>query len=68
MQAIVIFEHGEGAADYYGTTPADLYDLLAGQCGLRISLMADWLAGARALTRPAFIDQCKRDLYFLDMN
>jgi FkbM family methyltransferase len=36
----VIFEHGEGAADFYGTTPADVYDLLAGQCGLRINLMA----------------------------
>jgi FkbM family methyltransferase len=61
----VIFEHGEGAAGYYGTTPADVYDLLAGQCWLRISLMQGWLAGARPFTRSAFIDQCKRDFYFL---
>lgn len=61
----VIFEHGEGAADYYGTTPADVYDLLAGQCGLRISLMGSWLGGARSLTRASFIDQCRRDFYFL---
>lgn len=61
----VIFEHGEGAADFYGTTPADVYDLLASHCGLRISLMAGWLAGARPLTRAAFIEQSKRDFYFL---
>jgi FkbM family methyltransferase len=61
----VIFEHGKGASDYYGTTAADVYDLLAGQCGLRISLMAGWLAGARPFTRAAFIDQCTRDFYFL---
>jgi FkbM family methyltransferase len=61
----VIFEHGEGGADYYGTTPTDIYDLLAGRCGLRLSLMAGWLAGARPFTRSAFIDQCKQDFYFL---
>jgi FkbM family methyltransferase len=61
----VIFEHGKGAADHYGTTPADVYDLLAGECGLRISLMAGWLAGARPFTRSAFIHQCKRDFYFV---
>jgi FkbM family methyltransferase len=60
----VIFEHGNGAAEYYGTTAADVYDLLAGQCGLQISLMAGWLVGARPFTRAAFIRQCKRDFYF----
>jgi hypothetical protein len=61
----VIFEHGVGGSDYYGTTPADVYDLLAGQCGLRISLMGGWPAGARPFTRSSFINQCKRDFYFL---
>jgi hypothetical protein len=61
----VIFEHGEGAAAYYGTTPGAVYDVLAGQCGLRLNLMAGWLRGARPFTRSAFIDQCRRDFHSL---
>jgi FkbM family methyltransferase len=30
------FEHGEGASDHYGTTPADVHGLLVGELGLRI--------------------------------
>ncbi len=33
---IVIFEHGSGAAELYGTTPSDVYRLLADDIGLRI--------------------------------
>jgi FkbM family methyltransferase len=32
----VVFEHGAGAADHYGTGPDHVYDLLAEQAGLRI--------------------------------
>lgn len=39
----IVFEHGLGAADYYGTTPEDIYDLMVGQCGLRLFLMLEWL-------------------------
>jgi FkbM family methyltransferase len=64
----VVFEHGRGAADCYGTTPGQVFDLLAG-CGLRVSIMGDWLdAGeTRTLTREAFCDQFEtgRNYYFL---
>jgi FkbM family methyltransferase len=33
---IIVFEHGIGGADLFGTTPGDVYDLLAGDCNLRI--------------------------------
>ena len=33
---IVVFEHGKGAADAYGTTPSDVFDLLCAQAGLRL--------------------------------
>ncbi len=33
---IVFFEHGQGAADHYGTSPRDIYDLLSVEAGLRI--------------------------------
>ena len=50
---VIIFEHGLGAADYYGTTPLDVYDVIT-ECGLNLSLMDDWLKGNRALTRDGF--------------
>jgi hypothetical protein len=58
-QPVIVFEHGRGAADYYGTGHEDVYDLLAGQCGLRLFLMADWLAmnGSASLNREAFLEQ-----------
>jgi hypothetical protein len=32
----LLFEHGMGAAEYFGTTPDEVWDLLCGDCGLRI--------------------------------
>jgi len=33
---IVIFEHGSGSAETYGTSPEDIYALLNGEAGLRV--------------------------------
>jgi FkbM family methyltransferase len=33
---VVVFEHGRGSAEYYGTRPVDLFELLCGIAGLRI--------------------------------
>ena len=33
---VVLFEHGRGSADHYGTTPGDVHALLTGEAGLRI--------------------------------
>ncbi len=54
---IVIFEHGIGGADCYGTTPEDVYDLLTKECKLHISLMKDWLSNKHTLSRQEFVDQ-----------
>jgi len=53
----VLFEHGRGAADCYGTTPEMIYDLLVGEYGLQISLPEDWLAGRPPLDRAGFVAQ-----------
>jgi FkbM family methyltransferase len=64
----VIFEHGLGAADVYGTRPETVFDLLTG-CGLRVALMSDWLAasGRKVLSRESFGDEFNsaRNYYFL---
>jgi FkbM family methyltransferase len=56
---IIVFEHGLGAADYFGTHPGDIHDLLTGRCGLRLFLMAEWLEsnGEASLSREAFCEQ-----------
>lgn len=47
----VVFEHGFGGADLYGSTSAELYDLLD-DCGLRVFD----LAGDGPITRQRFLD------------
>ena len=56
---VIVFEHGLGAADHYGTSPESVYDLLASQCGLRLFLMSDWLKsnGRDSLSKAAFCEQ-----------
>ncbi len=63
----IVFELGLGGAAYYGTKPEVVYDLLVGQCGLRISLLQDWLAGRGPLEREGLMEQFNRHLnyYFL---
>ena len=51
---IIIFEHGLGAADLYGTKPEDIYDLLCSECDLKISLLDDWLKHRKPLSREGF--------------
>jgi len=66
---VIIFEHGLGAADYYGTGPDDIFDLLTNKCGLRLYLMSDWLENPES--RPLSKDSLSRqflegkDYYFM---
>jgi FkbM family methyltransferase len=66
---VIVFEHGLGAADYYGTGPEDVYDVLVGQCGLQLFLMGRWLEsdGKTFLSRGAFCHQFRTgaDFYFM---
>jgi FkbM family methyltransferase len=54
---VLLFEHGLGGAEHYGTTPEMVFDLLTTECGLRISTLDDWLDGGRALGRDEFVKQ-----------
>lgn len=64
---LIVFEHGLGAADCYGTTPEDIFRLLSDECSLRISLMAGWLAGKAPLSEAEFSHRfhAGMDYYFL---
>jgi FkbM family methyltransferase len=66
---VIVFEHGLGAADHYGTEPEEVFDLLTNSCGLRCFTMENWLSGngANALGRDQFCDEFKsgRNYYFM---
>lgn len=66
---VIVFEHGLGGADYYATRPEQVYDLLAGRCGLRVFVMADWLQddSRPSLSREAFCRQFSTgsDYYYM---
>ena len=50
---MVIFEHGLGASDIYGSTPEQVFSLLE-SCGLRIFLLENFLAEAAPLDAKSF--------------
>jgi len=49
----VVFEHGGGAADCYGTTPEMVWDLFT-ECTLAVSTLERWLQGQEPLDREGF--------------
>lgn len=53
---VIVFEHGKGAADHYGTQPGDLFDLLTAY-GLKVSLMKKWLSNGSSLSRNEFVNE-----------
>lgn len=62
----VIFEHGLGASDVYGSTPEQVYSLLE-SCGLRIFLLENFLSEGPALDGEGFARQFyeRRNYYFV---
>jgi hypothetical protein len=61
---VIVFEHGVGAADCYGTTPEQVYDVLTEDTDLRLWLMSDWLRGRAALGRNHFCEQFYQHLNY----
>lgn len=63
----IIFEHGLGAADVYGTTPEMMYELLVNVCGLQVATMKAYLKGVSGFSKSEF---CRHfyenlDYYFI---
>jgi len=58
---IILFECGKGASDYYGTTPADLFDFFVNEIGLFIYTLNDYIKREKPLSISKFI-------YYFDSN
>jgi FkbM family methyltransferase len=52
----IILEHGGASSEAFGFTSGQIYDLLVDQCGLRLSLLPNWLHGGEALTKREFVE------------
>lgn len=63
---IVVFEHGMGASNHYGTTPTDVYTFFE-KVGMKISTMTNYLGGKDAFTLQAFEEQYHKakNYYFI---
>ncbi|MFC1848570.1 FkbM family methyltransferase [candidate division CSSED10-310 bacterium] len=59
----IIFEHGGLSSEAFGIMSEEIYDILVEQCGLRISLMKDWMCKKPSMTKKTFIES--RNDYFL---
>ena len=64
---LIVFEHGKGAADYYGTRPEALYDFMTLDCDLNVALLSQYLQGRTPLSKSEFIQQFEQRLnyYFI---
>lgn len=54
---VIVFEHGLGAADVYGTKPEQIFDLLSGEYGMKVSLMKSWLTKKPTLDKAELVRQ-----------
>lgn len=64
---VIVFEHGKGASDHYGTTPEVIYTLLVKEFGLKIFTLNDFLKNNSPLSADQFISDYEsgRNYYFL---
>jgi FkbM family methyltransferase len=63
---IVVFEHGLGGSDIYGTTPKQIFEFFT-RCGMHVSLMQDWLNQLPPLSIEALEEQFlkNKNYYFI---
>jgi methyltransferase, FkbM family len=63
---VIIFEHGLGASDMYGSTPDKVFNLLT-DCGLKITRLKTWLQKPEAFTLAEFeaIYRNNSEYYFI---
>jgi FkbM family methyltransferase len=60
---VVVFEHGDTARKYYGAGSTAVFDVLA-ECGLKVSLLEQFLGSGPTLTRDELVHQVEDGLNF----
>lgn len=64
---VIVFEHSQMAWNRYRSTSEQVYQLITDECGLRVSLISDWLDSKQALSSGEFVEQVKfkKNYYFI---
>lgn len=53
---VIIFEHGLGASEFYGTGPEEVYSYLHDEMGLALNTLQNYLDEKEPLSREGFLD------------
>ena len=61
---IIVFEHGLGAADYYGTRPEHMYECMVSGCGFHVSTLKRFLEGLGELSKQEFVTYFDKGVEF----
>jgi len=67
LKPLVIFEHGKGAADYYKTSPKQVFNFFIERCNMKINTLDGYLDRENTLDETAF-EECFNsgaDYYFI---
>jgi FkbM family methyltransferase len=66
----ILFEFGKGASDYYGTTPADIYNFITEEVGLGIYTLNDFLFLKKSMNADEFAKyfDSNTEYYFVAAN
>ena len=51
----IVLEHGGSSSSAFGISSSDIYDLLVERCGLRLSLLKNWLRRGSSLSKREFV-------------
>ncbi len=64
---VIVFEHGMGASDFYGTLPKDIFNLLHDSCGYQIYTLKSFTGKKNPLTYEEFNAKffSRKDYYFV---
>ena len=63
----IIFEYGKGAGDYYGTTPAELYNFISNEISLNIFTLSSYIKNKKPLSLNEFANyfNTNKEYYFV---
>ena len=67
QKPLVIFEHGKGAAEFYSTSPSEIFDYFSKRCNMSISTLEDYLDNKNSLSKLDFENNFEsgKEYYFI---
>ncbi len=61
----IVFEFGQGSAEFYGTKPEYVWSFMTDELGMRLWLMQDWLDKKSPLTEAEFMAQYNNRINYM---